>query len=55
MKFFFLIYFLVNKLTNKKIFLQKNFLDLSFASYQKIGLNVTFDVRASYKTLNMSF
>ena len=41
--FFFLINFLVNKLTNeKKIFWLAMF-------YQKIGQNVTFDFRASYR------
>ena len=44
MKFFFLIYFLVNKLTN-----EKKFFWLAMF-YQKIGQNVTFDFRASYRT-----
>ena len=42
---FFLIYFLVNKLTNEK----KNFWLAMF--YQKISLNVTFDFRDPYRPL----
>ena len=43
--FFFLVDFLVSKLTNEK----KNFGLAMF--YQKISLNVTFDFRDPYRTL----